>query len=117
MPINSLMSNLQVTSLNELEAEPELRRAAMHVTVQHVEDATAFAALRPHWNELLRGSVSDNPFLTWEWQHTWWIHLRESSALRLIVVRSGDELIAIAPLRLATSPRSWFSRLEFLGTG
>ena len=89
----------------------------MAVTVQEVEDATAFAALRPHWNELLRASVSDNPFLTWEWQHTWWIHLRESSALRLIVVRSGDELIAIAPLRLTTSPRSWFSRLEFLGTG
>ena len=116
MPINSLISNLEVTNRNEL-AVPELRRAATPVTVQHVDDATAFAALRPHWNELLRASVSDNPFLTWEWQHTWWIHLRESSALRLIVVRSGDELIAIAPLRLATSPRSWFSRLEFLGTG
>jgi CelD/BcsL family acetyltransferase involved in cellulose biosynthesis len=95
----------------------EPHRAATPVTVQEVEDATTFAALRPHWNELLRASVSDNPFLTWEWQHTWWNHLRESSALRLIVVRSGDELIAIAPLRLLTNRRSWFSRLEFLGTG
>src|SRR5262245_13154204 len=95
----------------------EQRRAASQVTVQVVEDATAFAALAPHWNELVRATVSNNPFLTWEWQHTWWMHLRESSALRLIVVRSGDELIAIAPLRLATSRRSWFSRLEFLGTG
>src|SRR5262245_29944738 len=93
------------------------RRAATPATIQIVEDATAFAALRPHWNELLRASASNNPFLTWEWQHTWWMHLRESSALRLIVVRSGDELIAIAPLRLATSRRSWFPRLEFLGTG
>jgi len=103
---------------NELKAEPEPRRtAATPVTIQEVEDATAFAALRPQWNELLRDSVSDNPFLTWEWQHSWWTHLRESSALRLIVVRSGDELIALAPLRLATGRRSWFSRLEFLGTG
>jgi CelD/BcsL family acetyltransferase involved in cellulose biosynthesis len=92
-------------------------RAAPPVTVQDLEDATAFAALRPHWNELLRASVSDNPFLTWEWQHTWWTHLRESSVLRLIVVRAGDELIAIAPLRVPTGPRSWFPRLEFLGTG
>jgi CelD/BcsL family acetyltransferase involved in cellulose biosynthesis len=92
-------------------------RGATAVTVQLVEDANAFAALRPQWNELLRASVSDNPFLTWEWQHTWWDHLRESSALRLVVVRSGDELIAIAPLRLAASLRFWFSRLEFLGTG
>jgi CelD/BcsL family acetyltransferase involved in cellulose biosynthesis len=37
--------------------------------------------------------------------------------LRLIVVRSGETLIAIAPLRLVTSPLYWFSRLEFLGTG
>ena len=108
-------SFLLPTSTSAAEAEP--RRAATAVTVQDIQDATAFAALRPHWNELLRASGSDNPFLTWEWQYTWWIHLRESSALRLIVVRSGDELIAIAPLRLATSPRSWFSRLEFLGTG
>src|ERR1700752_1938186 len=111
MPINSLKSNLQVTNPNDLEAVPQPRRAATPVTVQHVDDATAFAALRPHWNEVLRSSASDNPFLTWEWQHTWWIHLRESNALRLIVVRSRDELIAIAPLRLATSPQSWFSRL------
>jgi CelD/BcsL family acetyltransferase involved in cellulose biosynthesis len=88
---------------------------ALHV--QEVDNATAFAALRPQWNELLRDSASDNPFLTWEWQYTWWTHLRESSALRLILVRSGDELIAIAPLRLTTGQRSWFSRLEFLGTG
>jgi CelD/BcsL family acetyltransferase involved in cellulose biosynthesis len=73
--------------------------------------------LRPHWNDLLRASSSDNPFLTWEWQHTWWSHLRESSALRLIVVRAGDELIAIAPLRVVTSQWHRFSRLEFLGTG
>jgi len=92
-------------------------RAATPVTVQQVEDAAAFAALRPDWNELLRASLSDNPFLTWEWQYTWWNQLRESSALRLIVVHSGEELIAIAPLRLVTSQWPWFSRLEFLGTG
>jgi CelD/BcsL family acetyltransferase involved in cellulose biosynthesis len=54
--------------------------------------------------------------MTWEWLQAWWLHLGEAAALRLIVVRSGDELIAIAPLRRASSTL-WFSRLEFLGTG
>jgi len=87
------------------------------VSVDCVEDAWGFTSLRPRWNELLRASDSDNPFLTWEWLHTWWAHLRGSSDLRLIVVRSGDELIAIAPLRLVNGPLSFLSRLEFLGTG
>jgi CelD/BcsL family acetyltransferase involved in cellulose biosynthesis len=87
------------------------------VTVECVEDAWGFTSLRPRWNELLRASDSDNPFLTWEWLHTWWVHLRGSSALRLIVVRSEDELIAIAPLRLVNGPLPLLSRLEFLGTG
>jgi CelD/BcsL family acetyltransferase involved in cellulose biosynthesis len=94
-----------------------LPEVAAPVTVQCLEDSFGFTSLRPRWNELLRASTSDTPFLTWEWLHTWWVHLRESSALRLIVVRAGDELIAIAPLRLVTSPLSFLSRLEFLGTG
>ena len=87
------------------------------ITTECVEDSWGFTALRPRWNELLRASDSDNPFLTWEWLHTWWVHLRGSSELRLIVVRSGDELIAIAPLRLVNGPLPFLSRLEFLGTG
>jgi CelD/BcsL family acetyltransferase involved in cellulose biosynthesis len=85
--------------------------------VECVSDSWGFTSLRPRWNELLRASESDNPFLTWEWLHTWWVHLRGSCALRLIVVRSGDELIAIAPLRLINGRLPFLSRLEFLGTG
>jgi CelD/BcsL family acetyltransferase involved in cellulose biosynthesis len=87
------------------------------VSVECVEDAWGFTSLRARWNELLHASDSDTPFLTWEWLHTWWAHLRGSSALRLIVVRSGDEVIAIAPLRLVSGPLPFLSRLEFLGTG
>ena len=93
------------------------REAAAPLTVQCIEDSFGFTALRPRWNELLHASAADNPFLTWDWLHTWWVHLREASALRLIVVRAGDELIAIAPLRLVPNRLSFLSRLEFLGTG
>jgi CelD/BcsL family acetyltransferase involved in cellulose biosynthesis len=87
------------------------------LTVQSVEESGGFESLRPQWNELLRASGSDNPFLTWEWLHAWWVQLGALSGLRLIVVRSGHELIGIAPLRLASASRYWFSHLEFLGTG
>lgn len=65
-------------------------------------DAAGFAALHQEWNPLLRDSVSDTIFLTWEWQSTWWEHLGEGE-LYLIAVRDGGHLSGIAPLYLTTS--------------
>lgn len=90
---------------------------ASSITVERVEDAWGFTALRPEWNELLRASAADNPFLTWEWLHTWWKHLRGTSGLRILAVRANGQLIAVAPLVITRSTVSWFSRLAFLGTG
>src|SRR5262245_37133039 len=87
------------------------------VTVRLIDDAPAFVAFRVRWNDLLRSSRSDNPFLTWEWQHAWWTQFGDPHHLRLIVVERGDTVLAIAPLHLVASPLYWFSRLEFLGTG
>lgn len=87
------------------------------LTTQVVRDHWGFTLLRPHWNELLRASAADNPFLTWEWLHTWWTHLGDPAALHVIVVRAGDEPVAIAPLRLVRGHVACFSRLELLGTG
>ena len=101
----------------ELEVDQAPTVATAPVSVQCITDAEAFAALREEWNELLLASASNNPFLTWEWLHTWWIHLGGSTALHLITVRQGNQLIAIAPLRLVSTALYWFSRLEFLATG
>ena len=87
------------------------------MTVRLIDDASEFTALRDRWNDLLRSSRSENPFLTWEWQHTWWAQFGDAHHLRLIVVERGDTIAAIAPLHLVASPLYWFSRLEFLGTG
>lgn len=87
------------------------------MTVRLIDDASEFLALRDRWNELLRSSRSDNPFLTWEWLYTWWKQFGVAQHLRLIVVEEGDRIMAIAPLHLVASPLYWFSRLEFLGTG
>jgi CelD/BcsL family acetyltransferase involved in cellulose biosynthesis len=87
------------------------------LTVTLTDDVREFTALEDEWHELLQSSGSDNPFLTWEWLHSWWAQFGSKGTLRLIVVRSGGSLIAIAPLRLVESRVRWLSRLEFLGTG
>ncbi len=66
-------------------------------------EASGFTALADEWNDLLKRSVSDTIFLTWEWQSTWWTHLGEGD-LFLIAVRDDDgRLIGLAPLYRAES--------------
>ena len=87
------------------------------MNVEIIEDPERFAALMPLWNELLRASAADCPFLTAEWLHAWWTHVGRSRRLQVFAVRDGDRLIAIAPLRVVRGGLGLLSRLEFLGTG
>src|SRR6266850_4452724 len=88
--------------------------------VQIVESPAEFERLRDEWDDLLAASSADGVFLTHEWLHSWWKHLGGGRGPRVVTVRDGGRLIAIAPVRLA--PPSLrillpFRRLEFLGTG
>ena len=96
-----------------LQAEPT---AAADVRCVVVDSAWAFSALRSEWSSLLRASASASPFLTWEWLHTWWTHLRGSSQLRMVAVRAGTELIAVAPFRMTTGT-AYLPCLDMLATG
>ena len=89
-------------------------------TVETICDVGAFEGLRPEWEELVMASDRGCVFLTWEWLYTWWKHLAEDRRLFILAVRSGIELIAIAPFCLR--PRSLargrlLPDLEFLGSG
>lgn len=85
--------------------------------VECIDDGRGFTALRTEWNDLLRRSTADGPFLTWEWLNAWWNHFGAGSALRILTVRANDELIAIAPMHQPASAMPWWPHLEFLGTG
>jgi CelD/BcsL family acetyltransferase involved in cellulose biosynthesis len=88
------------------------------MTAAVIEDVERFTALTPQWNELLRASSADCPFLTAEWLQAWWAHLGGARALRIMTVGDEDHrLIAIAPLMAVDGPLGMFRRLEFLGTG
>lgn len=62
-----------------------------------------FSEINPQeWNELLKGSISDNPFLRYEYQYAWWEHRGggewQNAQLVLVTAREDEKLIGIAPL-------------------
>ena len=65
--------------------------------------ADLFDALKPEWNALLHASMADTPFLTHEWQCTWWACLCEGE-LFVITVRDGGALVGLAPLFILSQP-------------
>lgn len=65
-----------------------------------------FSELTPQeWNDLLKESVTDTPFLRYEYQIAWWRHLGggewKDAKLVLVSAREEDKLIGIAPLFIA----------------
>jgi CelD/BcsL family acetyltransferase involved in cellulose biosynthesis len=95
-------------------AEPESEDV---VTIELIDNSARFEALQADWTGLLEASSAESPFVTWEWLNAWWTHLRGSRRLAILAVRSGSQLIAIAPLAASGRRLPFFRRLEFLGTG
>lgn len=87
------------------------------MTIELVDNAERFAALRREWTELLASSAAESPFLTWEWLYAWWAHLCGSRGLAVVVVREGGRLIAIAPLCSSRGRLPFLRRYELMGTG
>lgn len=62
-----------------------------------------FSEISPtEWNELLQASVTDTPFLRYEYQNAWWEHRGggewQDAQLTLIAAREDERLVGIAPL-------------------
>jgi CelD/BcsL family acetyltransferase involved in cellulose biosynthesis len=89
---------------------------SQQLRVETISELGPFSAMREEWNGLLACSRADGLFLTWEWLHSWWTHAGGRGRLALLAVRSGTQLVGLAPLQ---SRRSAFggARLEFLGIG
>ena len=63
------------------------------------EDKQGFDALKPEWDDLVECSVSNVPFLTWEWQRAWWDAFGPGNQLLLLALRGADgRLDALMPL-------------------
>ncbi|CUW28594.1 GNAT family N-acetyltransferase [Streptomyces reticuli] len=69
-----------------------------------VTDEAAFAALGPAWGRLYGRCAAATPFQSHAWLHSWWLSYGRPGRLRLLVVRAGRELVAVAPLMLVHRP-------------
>ena len=70
---------------------------------ERTEDPACFDALAPEWNALLAESITRVPFLSAEYQRTWWTHRGggewPEARLALVTARNDDgRLIGLAPL-------------------
>jgi len=92
----------------------EVGAPARELRVEAVSSYSSFLALEPVWNRLVNASGLDHPFLEHAWVRTWWDCFGAGSEPRILVVREGDEPIAIAPL-LADTTRMFGVKIRRLG--
>ena len=82
--------------------------------IARTREAGEFAALRDDWNRL----ANTQPFRSWEWLYTWWLHYAQSKA-ELFLLTAKDEaghLCGLAPWFL--EERAAGTRvIQFLGSG
>lgn len=67
-------------------------------------DEREFAELGPAWGRLYRRCGAATPFQSHAWLHSWWLSYGTPGRLRLVVVRDGGELRAVAPLMRVRRP-------------
>jgi CelD/BcsL family acetyltransferase involved in cellulose biosynthesis len=75
--------------------------------------------IAPIWNELLKQSLANTIFLTWDWVYTWSKYFLDSSRkLFVLAVYKKEELIGLAPwcIRIKRNSLLPIRQIEFLGT-
>ncbi|WP_328669197.1 GNAT family N-acetyltransferase [Streptomyces sp. NBC_00328] len=69
-----------------------------------VTEEREFAELAEAWGRLYRRCGAATAFQSHAWLHSWWLSYGTPGRLRLMVVREGGELLAVAPLMRARRP-------------
>ncbi|MFI6035321.1 GNAT family N-acetyltransferase [Streptomyces sp. NPDC051315] len=73
-------------------------------TTELVTAERDFAALAPAWGRLYRRCAAATPFQNHAWLHSWWLSYGGRGRLRLLLVRAGTDLVAVAPLMAVRRP-------------
>ena len=68
--------------------------------IELIQDLEKFKKYERYWNDLLKKSGSNNPFLYYEWMHAWITCYPEDYSLYLLAGFNGDKLSSFAPLAL-----------------
>ena len=90
------------------------------IEVRCVADEDEFFGLESAWNDLLRRSSANSPFLTHQWLLSWWKAFGGSSRLHVLVCceDTGQEqsLLGIFPGYVTSNRFPFVSRLRLLGS-
>jgi len=103
-----------VTCLATEESVAEASSARAEIHVETISSYQGFLDLEPVWNEVAEAAGLDHPFLEHAWIRTWWECFGAGSTLQILVLKAGDQPIAIAPLIL-TPIRMWGVKVRRLG--
>ncbi|MBI3894993.1 MAG: GNAT family N-acetyltransferase [Acidobacteria bacterium] len=74
--------------------------AESELSIEIISDSDSLIGMESLWNRLLDEAGIDYPFLTHQWVRTWWECFGAGKKLHVLLVKDGDEVIAIAPLML-----------------
>ncbi len=88
-----------------------VNEAISPVRVAESLDPARLAVLRADWAELFEAAGSPNPFLSWEWQYSWWRTFGQRRAVWILEARErGGRLCGLLVLCARPSlgtPRRW----------
>jgi CelD/BcsL family acetyltransferase involved in cellulose biosynthesis len=104
----------KVTCFATEESVAEASGIQAKIRVETISDYQEFLRLEPVWNEVAEAAGLDHPFLEHAWIRTWWECFGAGSTLQILVLKAGDQAIAIAPLIL-TPVRMWGIKVRRLG--
>lgn len=68
--------------------------------VEVVSDERALLDMEPLWDGLVRRAGLDHPFQSHAWVRSWWESFGAGHRLHILLVRAGEEAVALAPLML-----------------
>jgi len=97
------MDTATVVPATQPAARQEIESSAAsdhHLAVDLIQDEESFVRLGPVWNHLVDQAGFDYPFISHEWVRTWWESFDHGARLHILVVKEGQEPIAIAPLMM-----------------
>ncbi|HET9594663.1 MAG TPA: GNAT family N-acetyltransferase [Anaeromyxobacteraceae bacterium] len=88
-----------------------VRNVMAPVRIVESSDPARLASLRDSWGELFAAAGCDNPFLSWEWQYTWWRCFGQRRPVWIVEARDRGErlagLVALAARPALGTPRRW----------
>ena len=82
----------------------------------YAEREDDFLALEDSWSALIAANPDGNPFLTFEWQWSWWksYAAKNTDTLKILIATNPltDQIVGIAPLML--TKRAGLKSLRFI---